>query len=147
MVYFPTLTYRFSPLAGSKLDIAVQEGQEAFNKMLTNAPFDDLRDGITMIEDDIPYSSRAVPQPIKKTRFIEEAKPISEPINSSIPSLLQLNVNAPPDIEINLDDLKSDDEDSPRSNGDNRSRKRGREDRDNSTRDRSGGRVSRWNRY
>lgn len=99
-----------------------------------------------MIEDDIPYSSRPTPQIIKKTRFVEEPKPTSEPVNSSIPSLLQLNVNAPPDIEINLDDLKSDEEDSPRSNGDNRSRNRGREDRDGA-RDRSGGRVTRWNRY
>lgn len=134
-------------LAGSKLDTAVQEGQEAFNKILTNAPFDDLRDSITIIEDDMPYSSRALPPTIKKTRFTEEPKPVSDPTNNSIPSLLQLNVNAPPDIEIDLDDLKSEDEDSPRSNGDNRSRKRGRDERDSGTRDRSGGRVTRWNRY
>lgn len=95
----------------------------------------------------MPYSSRALPPTIKKTRFTEEPKPVSDPTNNSIPSLLQLNVNAPPDIEIDLDDLKSEDEDSPRSNGDNRSRKRGRDERDSGTRDRSGGRVTRWNRY
>ncbi|XP_063696514.1 pre-mRNA 3' end processing protein WDR33 [Culicoides brevitarsis] len=133
---------------GSKLDLAVQEGQEAFNKILTNAPFDDLRDGITMIEDDVPYSSRNVSQQSnKKTRFAEEAKTNCEPNSSNIPSLLQLNVNAPPDIEINLDDLKSDDDEDPRANGDNRSRKRGREDRAENVRDRSDGRPTRWNRF
>lgn len=98
-----------------------------------------------MIEADSPEKR------FKRARF-DEMIPVVEPVKpvvqGNIPSLLQLNVDAPPDIEIDLDDLRSDEEsDSNHSQQNGRSRERSRE-RDGRTsreeRDRSGGRVTRW---
>lgn len=119
MIFF----YFFFTPAGSKLAEAMLEGQDSFNRFINDNAFAEFREGVAQIEDDHkpdkgdlqppiqPESIRRLPR--KRTRFDE---PIIVPMDSNtnttnIPSLLNIAVEAPPDIEIDLSDLRSDDED------------------------------------
>lgn len=109
----------------------MSEGQDSFNKFINDNTFLDFRESVTQIEDDIklerhePKSSSLQYQnqgqnqndqrrpPRKRTRFDE---PVIIPMDSNtnptnIPSLLNIAIDPPPDIQIDLSDLRSDDED------------------------------------
>lgn len=110
----------------------MSEGQDSFNRFINDNNFSEFREGVAQIEDDHkPDFNNRPPEnnnkndynnqqrmqneqrpPRKRTRFDE---PLIIPMDmntnpTTIPSLLNLAVEAPPDIEIDLSDLRSDDE-------------------------------------
>lgn len=109
--------------AGSKLMLAMHEGEQSFNQFISNNEFKDFRDCVEQIEDDVEiindendhqtqHHSERPSRKRHRDRYDDESEDMP-PSKASIPSLLNIAIEAPRDIHIDLSDLKSDEEKDP----------------------------------